>query len=200
MNEPGHQPGFDAANPEDPRLPRTLVLVGLMGAGKTAVGRRLAARLNLTFVDADHEIEAAAGCSVEEIFARYGEPEFRNAERRIVARLLSDPIHILATGGGAFMDPQTRARIAATGLSLWLRADLDLLVERTSRRHHRPLLKRGDPRRILAELIARRYPVYETADMVVDSNDAPPERTVDAVIAAIRQHLANRPAARSRPD
>ena len=196
MNESGHSQGCDPAVPDDLFLPRTLVLVGLMGAGKTAVGRRLAARLDLSFVDADHEIEAAAGCSVEDIFARYGEVEFRNVERRIIARLLCEPVHILATGGGAYMDPQTRARIAKSGLSLWLRADLNLLVERTSRRHHRPLLKRGNPRRILAELMARRYPVYETADMVVDSNDAPPERTVDAVITAIRQHISDSPAAR----
>ncbi|HEX2115672.1 MAG TPA: shikimate kinase, partial [Alphaproteobacteria bacterium] len=123
------------------RVERTIVMVGLMGAGKTSIGRRLAQRLGLAFVDADHEIEQAAGCTIEEIFERYGEAAFRDGERRIIQRLLERPPHVLATGGGAFMDPETRARIKEAGISVWLKADLDVLVRRVSRRNNRPLLK-----------------------------------------------------------
>jgi shikimate kinase len=164
---------------------RTVVLVGLMGAGKTNIGRRLAARLNLPFFDSDLEIKAAAGETVEEIFANRGEQAFRDGERRVISRLLAQPPHVLATGGGAFMDPQTRALIARRAVSLWLRADLDVLVSRVSRRSNRPLLKEGDPRAILAGLIERRYPVYAEADLVIDSGDAPPEATVSRAIAAL---------------
>src|ERR1700739_1083637 len=125
---------------------RTIVLVGLMGAGKSKIGRRLAARLNLPFFDSDHEIEAAAGETIEEIFANRGERVFRDGERRVIARLLAGPVHVLATGGGAFMDPATRLVIARSGVSLWLRADLDTLASRVSRRNNRPLLKTGDTR------------------------------------------------------
>ncbi len=174
-------------------LPRTLVLVGLMGAGKSCVGRRLAAKLDLPFVDADTEIEAAAGCTISEIFARFGEPAFREGERRVMSRLLEGPPCILAAGGGAFMDPQTRVMVKEKGLSLWLRADLDLLVKRTAGRDHRPLLKTGDPRDILGRLIDQRYPVYAQADLVVDSVDQAPEVTVNAVIEALENHLAGHP-------
>ena len=150
-------------------LPRTVALVGLMGAGKTAIGKRLAARLGLPFVDADHAIEDAARCTVEEIFSRDGEAYFRRKEREVIARLLNGPVHILATGGGAFIDPETRSLMRDKALSIWLRADLDLLVARTARRTNRPLLKQGDPREVLAQLIERRYPVYEKADLIVDS-------------------------------
>ena len=126
---------------------RTVVLVGLMGAGKTKIGRRLAIRLGLPFFDSDQEIEAAAGETIEEIFANRGEQAFRDGERRVIARLLAGPVHVLATGGGAFMDPATRAVIARRGVSLWLRADLDVLVQRVSRRADRPLLKAGEPAR-----------------------------------------------------
>ena len=156
-----------------------------MGAGKTCIGRRLAQRLDLPFVDADAEIEAAAGCTVEEIFARHGEAEFRAGERRVMARLLADPRQVIATGGGTYMDPRTRAEIRARALSVWLRADLELLLRRTSRRNNRPLLKRGDPRTILSDLIEQRYPVYAEADVVVDSRDGPPEATVDRVLEGI---------------
>ena len=172
-------------------LPRTLVLVGLMGAGKTSVGRRIAHRLGLGFVDADAEIEAAAGCTIAEIFARHGETAFRDGERRVIQRLLDEPAHVLATGGGAFMDPATRACIRARGISLWLRAELDVLVRRVARRTHRPLLNQGDPKEILTRLMAIRYPVYAEADIVVDSLDAPTENTVDRCMTAISEHLAH---------
>jgi shikimate kinase len=164
---------------------RSIVLVGLMGAGKSKIGRRLAVRLNLPFFDSDPEIEAAAGETIEEIFANRGERVFRAGERRVIARLLAQPVHVLATGGGAFMDPATRALIARRGVSLWLRADIDVLAARVSRRSNRPLLKEGDPRTILAELIEKRYPTYADADLVVDSGAGSPEVTVTRAIAAL---------------
>ncbi|MFQ5775989.1 MAG: shikimate kinase [Kiloniellaceae bacterium] len=182
------------SNPETVKVPKTIVLVGLMGAGKSCIGRRLAAELGVDFVDADAEIEAAAGCSIEDIFERHGEAEFRDGERRVIARLLDQPAHVLATGGGSFMDPRTREVIGARGISVWLRADLDLLLKRTSRRNHRPLLKRGDPRAILERLMAQRYPEYAKADITVDSQDGPPEITVERVLSALRQYLASEPA------
>jgi shikimate kinase len=164
---------------------RTIVLVGLMGAGKTRIGRRIAARLKLPFVDSDRVIEAAAGESIEEIFANRGERAFRDGERRVILRLLADPVHVLATGGGAYMDPVTRAAIAGRAVSVWLRADLDVLAARVARRSDRPLLKAGDPRAILGELIERRYPIYGEADLVVDSGNGSAEVTVVRVIAAL---------------
>jgi shikimate kinase len=164
---------------------RTIVLVGLMGAGKSKIGRRLAARLNLAFFDSDHEIEAAAGESIEEIFANRGEQVFRDGERRVIARLLAQPVHVLATGGGAFMDPATRRLIGERGVSLWLRADLDVLVSRVSRRNNRPLLKSGNARATLGTLIEQRHPVYAEADVVVDSGEGSPELTVTRAIAAL---------------
>jgi shikimate kinase len=164
---------------------RTIVLVGLMGAGKTKIGRRLAVRLNLPFFDSDSEIETAAGETIEEIFQHRGEAVFRDGERRVIARLLSQPTHVLATGGGAFMDPATRALIARCGVSVWLRADLDVLAARVARRTNRPLLQARDPRAVLAELIERRYPVYDEADITVDSGDGSPELTTTRVIAAL---------------
>lgn len=164
---------------------RTIVLVGLMGAGKSKIGRRLAARLGLPFFDSDFEIEAAAGETIEEIFANRGERVFRDGERRVIARLLAQPVQVLATGGGAFMDPATRDVIARRAVSVWLRADLDTLVTRVSRRSNRPLLKAGEPRAILAKLIEQRYPVYGEADVVVDSGAGSPEATVNRAIAAL---------------
>ena len=164
---------------------RTVVLVGLMGAGKSKIGRRLAARLSLPFFDSDDEIEAAAGETVEEIFANRGERVFRDGERRVITRLLAGPVHVLATGGGAFMDPATRLVIARSGVSLWLRADLDTLASRVTRRNNRPLLKTGDARAILAELIAQRYPIYAEADLILDSSEGSPELTVSRAIAAL---------------
>jgi shikimate kinase len=164
---------------------RTIVLVGLMGAGKTRIGRRIASRLRLPFADSDRVIEAAAGETIEEIFANRGERVFRDGERRVILRLLTEPVHVLATGGGAFMDPLTRAAIAERAVSVWLRADLDVLTARVARRSDRPLLKVGDPRAILAELIERRHPIYANADLVVDSTDRSPETTATRVIAAL---------------
>jgi shikimate kinase len=183
------QTAADATAP--PPLPeRSLVLVGLMGAGKSAIGKRLAARLGIPFVDADTEIEAAAGRTIEEIFAEHGEAHFRDGERRVIARLLEGPVHVLATGGGAFMDPETRARIRAHGLSIWLRADLDVLVRRVRKRSNRPLLKQGDPREILARLMAVRYPVYAEADITVDSADVAHEVVVEAILKALADRRA----------
>ena len=176
-------------------VPRTVVLVGLMGAGKSCVGRRLASALGLPFCDADKEIEEAAGCSIPELFSRYGETAFRDGERRVIHRLLEGPKHVLATGGGAFMDAGTRAEIREKGISVWLRADLDLLVRRTQRRANRPLLNVPDPAAKLAELIAERYPVYAEADVTVDSDDSPPEVMVDRVMAALKRHI-EQPASR----
>ena len=172
-----------------PDVPKSIVLIGLMGAGKSAIGRRLAARLGLPFIDADSEIEKAAGGSIEDIFEAHGEAAFRDGERRVIARLLKGRKHVLATGGGAFMSDQTRKVIHEFGISVWLRADLDLLVERTSRRRNRPLLKQGNPREILARLIEERYPVYAGADAIVDGANVPPENMVDRVIAALRDYL-----------
>ncbi|HEX2116482.1 MAG TPA: shikimate kinase [Alphaproteobacteria bacterium] len=185
------------ATPVPGPVDRTIVMVGLMGAGKTSIGRRLAQRLSLPFIDADHEIETAAGCTIEEIFERYGEAAFRDGERKIIQRLLERPPHVLATGGGAFVDPETRARIKAEGISVWLKADLDVLVRRVSRRNNRPLLKRGEPREVLARLMAQRYPIYAEADICIDSLDAPADTTVDRVIEAIDQHRRTHKAVRA---
>jgi shikimate kinase len=170
-------------------LERSIVLVGLMGAGKSSIGRRLGQSQGRPFVDADKEIEKAAGCSIEEIFERHGEAEFRDGERRVIARLLGGPPQVLATGGGAFMDPRTRAAVRQHGISVWLRADLELLVRRTGRRNNRPLLKGKDRRVILQDLIDERYPVYAEADVAVDIDDSPPDVTTARVSAAIEAFL-----------
>ena len=176
---------------ESGQLPtdRSIILVGLMGAGKSAIGRRLASRLGMPFVDADNEIERAAGCSITDIFELHGEAAFRDGERRVIARLLARPQHVLATGGGAFMDAETRAAIRACGISVWLRADLDLLVSRVARRTNRPLLAGGDPRTILERLIAERHPVYAEVDVIVDSRDGPHDQTVQTVLDALDNHI-----------
>src|SRR5258707_10908414 len=181
----GRQTAGAGATAPDFAPNRTIVLVGLMGAGKTNIGRRLATRLNLPFFDSDTEIEAAAGETIEEIFRNRGEAAFRDGERRVIARLLGQPIHVLATGGGAFMEPATRALIARRGVSVWLRADLDVLLARVSRRTNRPLLQREDPRSVLADLIERRHPVYAEADVTIDSGEGPLELTTTRVIAAL---------------
>ena len=168
--------------------PGNVVLVGLMGAGKSCIGRHLAQHLGLPFVDADTEIEKAAGCSIPEIFEQHGEQAFREGERRVIARLLEEGPQVVATGGGAYMDPETRAAIAKRATSVWLRADLDLLVRRTSRRNTRPLLRTGDPKEILGRLIEERYPTYAEADITVDSVDAPPQVTVQRVLDALAAH------------
>jgi shikimate kinase len=166
-------------------LGRPIVMVGMMGAGKSAIGRRLAQRLGLPFVDADTEIERAAGCTVAEIFDRHGEAAFRDGERRVIARLLDGPVGVLATGGGAFMDPETRARIRGRAITVWLKADLDTLVERVARRGHRPLLKNGDPREVLMRLMETRGPIYAEADITVETRNSPASATVERVIEAL---------------
>jgi shikimate kinase len=178
---------------------RTIALVGLMGAGKTSIGRRLAQRLGLPFIDADAEIEAAAGMTIPEIFERHGETAFRDGERRVIARLLDNPPHVLATGGGAFMDPATRVLLRARAVTVWLRADLELMLARVGKRGlgNRPLLRGGDPRVVLEGLMAERYPVYAEADLTVDSRDGPAEATVERVLEALsrRNALTEREAA-----
>jgi len=164
---------------------RSLVFVGLMGAGKSCIGRMVAKTLNLPFVDADREIEEAAGCSIADIFRLYGEDAFRDGEERVIARLLEGEPVVLATGGGAFIREQTRKLILEKGVSVWLRADLDVLVQRTAGRPHRPLLNSGNPRQILADLIETRYPVYAGADVTFDCGDASKEDTRDGVLAAL---------------
>ncbi len=164
---------------------RSIVLVGLMGAGKSTVGRRLALRLGLPFVDADVEIEAASGMAIAEMFERYGEAAFRDGERRVIARLLGGPRHVLATGGGAFVDPHTRALILAQATAVWLDADVSTLVERVRRRNTRPLLKGRDPAAVLRELAAVRNPLYAEAQVHINSRPSPHEVTVKAIIAAL---------------
>ena len=164
---------------------RSIVLVGLMGAGKSTVGRRLASVLRLPFHDADQEIETAAGCSISDFFERYGEPAFRDGERKVIARLLAGPRHVLATGGGAFMDPTTRVLIKSQGLSVWLRANIDLLMERVTKRPTRPLLKNEDPRGTMERLMAERYPVYAEADITVDSNGGPHDTVVQQILSQL---------------
>lgn len=164
---------------------RSIVLVGLMGAGKTTVGRELAMQMGLAFADADHEIQRAAGLTVEEIFARFGEACFRASERRIIAGLLTTGPLVLATGGGAFMDAQTRAQIRTHAVSIWLKAELAILVDRTTGRGGRPLLKEGDPKEKLAALMAVRYPVYQEADITVLSDHEAARVTVCRIIDAL---------------
>jgi shikimate kinase len=172
--------------------PRSVVLIGLMGAGKTAVGRRLASRLELPFVDADSEIEAAAGSTISEIFVEHGEAYFRQGERKVIARLLDSGPQVLATGGGAYMDPGTRANIKSHGLSVWLKADLKVLLKRVGRREKRPLLAAGDPAEVMKQLMSKRYPVYAEADVTVESRDVPHDVMVGIVIDAIAAKLGYR--------
>ena len=187
----GHAPAAPPAGAEPSELPaalhgRSLVLVGLMGAGKTSIGRRLAARLGLPFRDADTEIELAAGCTIPELFSRYGEADFRAGERRVIRRLLSGDPLVLATGGGAFMDAETRATIRTEAVSVWLRCRLPTLVRRVSSRSNRPLLRDGNPAEILARLMEVRHPVYAEADLAVDCGDEPPDHTTAKVLDTVR--------------
>ena len=168
---------------------RSVVLIGLMGAGKTAVGRRLANRIDLPFIDADTEIELAAGKTVSEIFAEHGEAYFRQGERRVLARLLDSGPQVLAAGGGAYMDPETRAKIKERSVSIWLRAELPVLLNRVRRRGHRPLLATGNPETVMRKLMDERYPVYAEADIAVESLDVPHEVVVTAVVNALAAKL-----------
>jgi shikimate kinase len=171
---------------------RTVALVGLMGAGKTTIGRRLAAALALPFADADDVIAAAAGRSIEDIFAERGECEFRRGERQVIARLLAGPTHVLATGGGAFIDAKTRALMKEKTISIWLKAPLDVLMKRVSKRDHRPLLKEDDPQALMQRLMEARYPIYAEADLTVETGAAPHNAAVAAILEALRAHLAQR--------
>lgn len=162
-----------------------MVLVGLMGAGKSSIGQRLAEAIGWKFVDSDDEIAAAAGCSIADIFAIHGEPIFRDLEVRVITRLLAGEPIILATGGGAWMQPLLRVAIKRTATSIWLRADLDVLTRRVERRNHRPILEAGDKRSILAKLIDERYPIYAEADIVVDSGEGAHDKVVKQVLAAL---------------
>ncbi len=164
---------------------RSVVLVGLMGAGKTSVGRRLAERLALPFIDADHEIETAASKSIPEMFADHGETYFRDGEKRVIARLLENAQQVLATGGGAYMNADTRALIKQRGISVWLRADLQVLMKRVLKRDNRPLLLQDDPEAVMRNLMEKRYPVYAQADVAVNSRDAQHGQMVNEVIRAI---------------
>jgi shikimate kinase len=173
------------------KLEKTLVLVGMMGAGKTSVGRRLAAALGVPFRDADVEIEAAAGCTINEIFERFGEPAFRNGERKVIARLLSDPPHVLAAGGGAFIDAETREKIKERAVSIWLRAPLELLIQRVLRKDTRPLLRNTDSRATLERLLRDREPIYAQADIVVDSDEGPHDVVVKRIVAALDERTGS---------
>ena len=169
---------------------RSIVLVGMMGAGKSSIGRRLATRLGIPFVDADTEIESAAGMTIPEIFERHGEPYFRAGEARVIARLLDGGPQVLATGGGAVMDQSTRDLIHIKGISVWLKAELDVLLRRVRRRSDRPLLKDGNAAETLAKLMAQRYPVYAEADLTVLSRDVPHDSIVDDIAAGLAPLLA----------
>lgn len=177
-----HEPGENVGDPAT----RTIALVGLMGAGKSTVGKRLAEVLGRSFRDSDEEIEKAAGMSVSDIFALHGEAEFRRGEKRVLERLLNEPPHVLATGGGAYLDPETRALMRRKAITVWLNADIRTLWRRVSRRGHRPLLKTANPREVLSRLLEERRPVYAEADLVVESRDGPHEDTVRAILDALR--------------
>lgn len=172
-------------------LRKSISLVGLMGSGKTTIGVRLARRLNLKFLDSDHEIEVAAGHSVSEIFEKFGEEDFRKGERRVINRLISqDKNIVLGTGGGAFMDPKTRGRLKRQTIVIWLKVDVDLLVERTSKRDTRPLLREGNPKKILQKLTDERYPVYKEAHITIESGQGPHDKVVNDIIWKLNKYLA----------
>jgi shikimate kinase len=177
------------------RLDRPVVLVGLMGVGKSTVGRRLARRLGLDFVDSDSAIEDAAGYSPAEIFERYGEKDFRDGERRLVARLVEGQPRVIATGGGAFIDPRTRQLLNERAITVWLDAPVDILTERTSRRDTRAQLRQGDPKQTLARLSEERRPSYQEAHIHVKSGDGAHKEVVEAIVEALERHLAKRSAA-----
>jgi shikimate kinase len=169
---------------------KTIVLIGLMGAGKTTIGRRLARKLGLRFRDSDDEISAAAGCTIPDIFEIHGEAIFRDLELRVLDRLMSESEpYVLATGGGAWMTEAVRNLIKEKGVSVWLKADLEVLLDRVSRKNNRPLLERGDKRSILEKLMHDRYPVYAGADITIESDDGAHETVVDSVIDAIKKHM-----------
>ena len=174
---------------------KTIALVGLMGVGKSSIGRCLAAALDLPFHDADDEIERAAGRTIPDIFADRGEAEFREGERRVIARLLDEAPHVLATGGGAFVNPETRALIKQKAISVWLKADVGVLLRRVARKDNRPLLKDRDPRAVLERLARERLPAYSEADLSVETGDTPHSAAVEAVLRALEGHVKGNPSA-----
>ncbi|MBN8912904.1 MAG: shikimate kinase [Rhizobiales bacterium] len=169
---------------------RSLVLVGLMGCGKSSIGKRLAGRLTLPFIDADEEIERVAQKSISEIFADHGEAFFRDREAKVIARLLDNGPQVLATGGGAFITPETRRKVREAGISIWLRAELPVLMRRVGKRDTRPLLKGGDPEQVMKDLMAARYPIYGEADLTVESRDVPHDAIVSEIVATLARHPA----------
>lgn len=173
-----------------PEIDQPIVLVGLMGVGKSTVGRRLAKRLGLEFVDSDSEIEQAAGYTISEIFERFGEPSFRDGERRVIARLVDGPPKVIATGGGAFMDPDTRALLRERAITVWLDAPVEVLAERTGRRNNRPLLRKGNRAETLARLAEQRGAMYSEALIHIRSGNGSHGQVVEAIVAAIEEHLA----------
>jgi shikimate kinase len=175
---------------------RSIVFVGLMGAGKTAIGRKVASTLGLSFTDSDHEIETVSRMSVPELFERYGEPEFRALEQRVILRMLENGPQVLSTGGGAFMNAQTREAIAGHGVSVWLKAEIDVLMERVSKKQNRPLLKNSDPRGVLLRLMDERHPVYALADVTVPTRDERKEVIAGEVVEALVRHLRDADARR----
>ncbi len=196
----GIDAGTDRAEMARERLgARAIVFVGLMGAGKTAIGRRLAQMLDLPFVDSDHEIEAVSRMTVPELFERYGEPEFRALEQRVIGRLLREGPRVVSTGGGAFMNAQTREAVTEHGVSIWLKASLDLLMERVSRNQNRPLLRSADPRAVMERLMAERYPVYALADITVETRDATREIIAEETFRSLCDHLERRARERAEP-
>lgn len=186
---PGNELTVDMAGLLERLAGRPIVLVGMMGAGKTTVGRRLAARLGLGFTDSDAEIETAAGMSIPDIFASHGEDEFRAGEARVIARLLREHRGVIATGGGAFINPETRAAIQSLAISIWIKADFEVLFARVSKRPTRPLLQTPDPRGTLKALIEKRYPIYALADITISSRDVPHDVVVSDILAALQTYL-----------
>lgn len=181
----------DAAGLLDRLGGRSIVFVGLMGAGKTAIGRKVATALAIPFIDSDHEIESVSRMTIPDLFERYGESEFRALEQRVILRLLENGPQVLSTGGGAFMNAQTREAVAAHGLSVWLKADLDTLFDRVSKKQNRPLLKNANPRAVLEKLMDERYPVYALADLTVPTRDERKEVIAAEVLEALGNHLSS---------
>lgn len=173
------------------RLDRSLTLVGMMGAGKTRLGKMLSEALDLPFVDSDEEIEKAAGLNIPEIFEKFGEPYFRDGERRVIKRLIEQNTQVIATGGGAILNPDTAAELWANTIAIWVKADIDIMLERTSKTDKRPLLKTGDPKEILTGLMDVRYPIYEQAHIMVESNNGPAEDILNQAIDQLYTYLSH---------
>jgi shikimate kinase len=188
-SETPHDPTDDMAELLKRLGNRSIVFVGLMGAGKTVIGRRVATMLDLPFIDSDHEIETVSRMTIPDLFQRYGEPEFRALEQRVIQRVLEGGPQVLSTGGGAFMNAQTREAVAAHGISVWLKADIDTLMERVGRKPTRPLLQNADPRSVMERLMAERYPVYATADVTVLTREERKEVIADEVVAALDEYF-----------